>query len=69
MIILSVLGQTMILPCRHVGRKISHLQVRAQWMAGQGTFTYGINRGWEIPLETVKGVTIIGLSAKAIVGW
>lgn len=38
-------------------------------MAGQGTFTYGINRGWEIPLETVKGVTFIGLSAKAMVGW
>lgn len=34
-----------------------------------GTFTYGINQGWAIPLEALKGVTFIGLSTKAMVGW
>ena len=69
MIILSRIRQTIILLYRHVARTVSHLQVRVQLMARQGNFTYGLKHEWAIPLETLKGVTFIGLSTKATVGW
>jgi len=59
----------MILPYRYVARTVSHLQVRVWLMARQGNFTYGLKHEWAIPLETLKGVTFIGLSTKAMVGW